>query len=555
VVCAEAVAEYCGNFAIADSAAQKVWLLGDGGRALGAAISISTPGPVTHTSWGAWLIVDRDAAMLRSFDPGGREIPSHFPALPGAAERLGVDSRCRIWLITVEDGRYRIWWTERGASSWTESDLAALLDAFPETGITSATDRYFCLGECCSTWYGRPADPDPHPLPPPPTYATSGQLLTIALDSGIPRCRWHRVRMDAIVPDETTLAVAVSTHEDPDPPPQGDEMDPLWQGFDAGVPHPQDWQTGPSGSRDFLITQPPGRFLFVRIRMTGNGYQSPVVHRLQLDFPRLSSADRLPGIYRENPDAQDFAERFLALFDASVEGIDRAIERTPALLDSQGAPPEVLPWLGSFLDVAMDPRWTAQRRRQVLKAVPSLYRRRGTVSGLRETVQLLHDLDPVIQEAALERMWGAVGSGALGQVRLFNPAQSRFRVGRSPLGLTPLHSFGDPNLDPVTAQAFRFRVFLPGVLDEQHRLRIAALIETQKPAHTVAAVYGSGRGFVLGPGSRVGVDTALVGLDAPVLGRDLRLNRASVLWHGGCDHGPAFKAGQSSAVGVNTVME
>jgi phage tail-like protein len=501
-----------------------------------------------------WLIVDRKKRLLRSFDPGGREIRAHYAKLPGAADRIAVGAQCRIWLVTVDGGSYRIWWTERGSKEWKEADLAALQEAFPATGVTSASKRSFCIGGCCSSWYGRPADPDPDPAPPPAIYAKQGQLLTVALDSGIPRCRWHRVRIDATVPDDTMLAVGISTHEDPHPTPQGDETDPAWQAFEAGVPHPQDWQSGLSGSRDFLIAQPAGRYLFVRIRMTGNGYQSPIVHRVRFDFPRQSSADRLPGVYRENPDAQDFTERFLALFDAAVEGIDQAIERTPALLDGQGAPAELLPWLGSFLDIAMDSTWTTERRRRILKAAPALYRRRGTVSGLRDTVKLIYDLDPAIQETALERMWNSVGSGSLGQVRLFNPAQARFRVGQSPLGQAPLRSFGDPNLDPIAAGAFRFRVLLPGVLSAQQRARVAALIESQKPAHTVASVSGSRRGFILGPGSGVGVDTALVCLEPPVLGREIWLNRASILWHGNCAHGPAIRAGQASAVAVNTVL-
>ena len=564
VECAVAVAAHCGDIAIADDGAHKIWLLGDDGRLLRTAIPFSSPGPLVHARWGAWLVVDREQGTLRSFDAGGGETPSRFPALPGFADRIGADPRGRAWVVTVDDGRYRIWWAERGAPEWRETDLDALLDAFPNTGITDVTVDSFCVGDappekrngqCCSSWYGRPAEPVVQPMPRSPIYATRGQLLTHALDSGIPRCRWHRVRIDALVPDESTLRVAVSTHEEADPPAQGNEPDLEWQDFPAGVPHPQDWQTGPASSRDFLISQPPGRYLFVRIRMTGTDHQSPILHQVRLDFPRQSSAERLPGIYRETPDAEDFAERFLSLFDAAVESIDRAIERSPALLDTQGVPPEILPWLGSFLDVAMDGAWTTERRRKVLKAVPDLYRRRGTVAGLRDTVRLLHDIDPVIQESALERMWGAVGSGALGQVRLFSPAQARFRVGRSPLGRAPLQSFGDPNLDPVTTQSFRFRVFLPGVLTEPDRLRIAALVESQKPAHTVATVAGSRRGLVLGPASRVGVDTALIASDAPVLGRDLRLNRASVLWHGGCRHTPAIQAGQFAAVGVSTVVE
>ena len=554
--CGVAVAVDCSEVAIADSHAQRIWLLGDGGRILKASIPLVSPGPLTSTPWRSWLVVDRGRGALRGFDRGGREISAPFAPLPGLVDRLGFDSRCRLWLITAEEGRYKIWWTERSAAEWTESALSDLQQAFPDTGLSQVAENYFCFSDDagCFSWYGRPASPLP-PLPPaPPVFAAQGQLLTLALDSGIPRCAWHRVRLDAEVPAECTLTVAVSTHDEAAPPAQGNETDPQWQAFEHGLPHPSDWQTGTSGARDFLISQPLGRYLFVRVRMTGNGYASPLLHRVRLDFPRQSSADRLPAVYREVPEAEDFLHRFLSLFDTAIGGIDDAIERSPALLDSQGAPAEMLPWLGSFFDVVMESAWTPERRRQVLKAVPDLYRRRGTVGGLRDTIRLLHDVNPVIEESAAERMWGAVGSAALGQVRLFNPEQTRFRVGRSPLGMAPIHSFGDPNLDPVTRQAFRFRVFLPGVISEQERARIAALIESQKPAHTVASVSGSRRGFLVGPASRVGVDTVLVSLEAPVLGRNSRLNRTAILWHGGC-HDPSLAAGGHAAVAVNTLLE
>lgn len=565
VQCVNAIGSRCDYVALSDSSAEKLWLLRDRGRQLITGIDIAAPGPVTDTPWNTWLVVDSSQGNLRTFDPAGGEQAVDFPRLVGTVDRLAFDQTCRLWVVFVANGELRIGHAARGDSEWTDSNSDALLDAFPDTGLVAVTENGFCLrprdrltgeGDGCYTWYGRRASRDDIEGKPQALYETRGQLLTAALDSGIPRCRWHRVRIDAHAPDETAVSVSVSAHEDPDPPPQGKETDPAWQSFQAGVPHPGDWQTPAAGSHDFLIDQPPGRYLFVRLRLTGNGLSTPTVHRLRLDFPRQTSIDSLPIVYRDNPDAEAFTERFLALFDAATEDIDSSIERLPALLDSDGVAPEVLPWLGTFLDVAMDPSWSVERRRRVLAAIPDLYRRRGTVTGLERSVRLLFDTTPVIEETFLERMWEALGTARLGGVRVFSPARARFRIGRSPVARAPIASYGNPDTDPLTVQAHRFRVFVPGFDEAATQSRVEALIASQKPAHTVASVNGSRRGFVLGPGSRVGVDTAITPLPPPVLNKPgMRLNRASILWRGSGCHGPAIKAGQTSVIGVNTVME
>jgi hypothetical protein len=114
----------------------------------------------------------------------------------------------------------------------------------------------------------------------------------------------------------------------------------------------------------------------LRLRLTGDAQATPVVRRIRLDFPRLTSLEFLPPVYREQPEAEDFTERFLSLFDASIAEIDHAIVRAPALLDANGVPDEVLPWLGSFLDVAFDRAWEPERLRHIIRAAPELYRRR-----------------------------------------------------------------------------------------------------------------------------------------------------------------------------------
>jgi hypothetical protein len=141
---------------------------------------------------------------------------------------------------------------------------------------------------------------------------------------------------------------------------------------------------------------------------------------------------------------------------------------------------------------------------------------------------------------------------------LFGKSRARFRLGSSALSRAPIRSFGNPDRDPLEANAYRFRVLMPanGLLGKNGKERLQQLIDRQKPAHTLASVRVGGGGWVLGTWSAVGVDTAFTPLPAPVLGAagNIRLNRASVLWSGPRGSRAGMMVG-SSAVGLQTVSE
>jgi phage tail-like protein len=487
---------------------------------------------------------------------------------PEEVERIAVGDDCTIWLVTrASDGSLKLWRAARDDKEFNKASIEDLAKAFKPNGLIAASDIGFCLEEhrldglpvtYCFSWYGRPINESEIKRPSPPARYTQGQLLTQAIDSGIPRCRWHRVRIEADVPPGTAVAITVATDETKDPPAQGyRNAEPSWQDFPAGTPHPGDWQSGINGSLDFLVDQPPGRYLFLRLRLTGDGKATPVVRRIRLDFPRVTSIEFLPPVYREQPEAEDFTERFLSLFDASIAELDRAIERAPALLDPEGVPDEVLSWLGSFLDVAVDPAWESGRLRSILRAVPELYRRRGTVAGLVQAIQLVFGVEPAIQELAAERNWGGLGNKTqLRAVRLFSRSRARIRLDGSALSTAPLRSFGDPDTDPLTAQSYRFRVLIPPsrLLAPAGRGRLERLVASQKPAHTVASIRVGGDGFVIGHWSAVGVDTVFGALPPPVLGTNVRLRRMSVLWHGPRGPRTGITPGATAVVGVNTII-
>ncbi|VTU20034.1 phage tail protein domain protein [Variovorax sp. PBS-H4] len=539
--CAVAVATAGRHVAVADTGEDAVFLFADHGRRLVTRVAFVHPGPITSAPWQEWLVIDSANKRVACLDLAGFA-RGHLPlALPGPVDRMAVDSEERIWLAVEEapaDGRAQVslWVAARFDAAFTRATLDELQRAFEPNGITVTSPRGFCLAgqeaACgpCFSWFGRELDPPLTPVAPSAQYVAQGQLLTLAIDSGIPRCRWHRVRWEGSRPAGTAVSISVSASDAPLPAAQG-VADGIWAAFAPGRPHPGDWQRV-DDQRDFLIRQAQGRYLFVRIRMTGDGRQTPRIRRMRIDFPRQTSLDQLPLVFRDSPEAEDFTERFLALFDSFLDDVDEQIARMPALLDVDGVPDGVLPWLGSFLDIAMDPAWDAARRRRLLQAAPKLYRMRGTLDGMRAVIRLVFDVDPVIREAGNERAWGALGAVALGGgTRLFGPSQWRFRLDRSRLGRAPLRSVGQVELDPFSSVAYRFDVLVPLRLDATLRQRMQQLIEAQKPAHTVTRLIGSRGQFLLGGEVSVGIDTTLAPFEPSVLGGggNVRLGRATVL--------------------------
>jgi phage tail-like protein len=529
------------------------------------------PAALALTGWGEILLARDGSTDLARFDLAGVPRGRIVTGMTGNVQALATGRDCTIWALTDTGGTLQLWRGERGSpGAFQQATLGDLAAAVDRTSLTAASGQGFCLAEpgpdgdqvtSCFSWDGQPLD---RIDPGTPRLATAGQLLTTAIDSGQPRCRWHRVRVDADVPAGTSVTVAVATTEDPTPP--GTSAGPGPDGYPAGPLNPDDWQQARAGSADFLVDQPPGRYLYLRLRLTGDGLTSPAVHRIRLDFPRITSADQLPAVYTQDPAAADFTERFLSLFDAAFEEADRAVERYPALLDPAGIPDEVLPWLGGLLGLAFDPGWDAAIRRELLVAIPGLYRGRGTPAALRQAISIVFGVDVTIQELAADRNWAGLNrTSRLRGSRLFGRSRARFRVGGSALSTAPIRSFGNPDDDPLTAQANRIRVLVPPApgRGEPDLAALRRLVERQAPAHTVVAVRPGGQGLVVGVWSAVGVDTVLAPLPAPVLGRDtpagtgraVKLGRHSVLWPAARGSLTGIRVGTGPAIGIHTVAQ
>jgi phage tail-like protein len=501
------------------------------------AVADSAGGRIDHFAlWGGWL--------------------KAWPGT-GAISRLSFDRCARLFAVTpgVDEA------TVRGPDAKvvaTPGEPAEVGSAFPPPPFPVHPDGSIDLTGWCpgAGWYDSAGNPVAPPAPIGPAYPPSGEAVTVALDSRIARCTWHRLVLDALLPEHCSIRVGVTTAE----------VD-LLPSIVAALPD-HAWSTVPLAGRagEALILAPPGRYAWLKLGLQSDGSATPLLRSVEIEYPRISLRRYLPAAFAAEPSAADFTDRMLAIFDSGLRDIEGRIDRQAAWLDPRSAPagtdggPDFLSWLAAWVGISFDRRWPVARRRSLLRSAGKLFGCRGTVEGLRGSLLLWLGWDrlegmlpsrptcaaacarpgtqPPLPRIVLEhwklRRWLHIGSGRLGDAAILWGSRL---LGRSELGETAqlgasrLDSVRDPLRDPFHESAHKITLFLPACALATPAARGAAqrLVAENKPAHVEARIVA------VRPRMRIGVQ-ASIGFDS-VVG----------CWPGGIELGEA-------ALGRGTVL-
>ncbi len=125
--------------------------------------------------------------------------------------------------------------------------------------------------------------------------------------------------------------------------------------------------------------------------------------------PRSLYLNFLPALYRE----VDFIGRFLKIFEQAFEPAVQTLDTLWAYLDALTAPEALLPFLAYWVAWPIDPRWSVQKQRRLIRQAMQIYRWRGTRRGLRLYLHLYTDLpldehllDEADKHIAIEEAFG-----------------------------------------------------------------------------------------------------------------------------------------------------
>jgi phage tail-like protein len=585
------------------------------------------PGPDATGAWLPWdvaldsrgrvFVSDRANSLVHVFDRAGRWLAAHDGQGPGnpklaSPTHLAIDLDDRLYV--VQEGRdYVVVLDTEGEFLGRADPPAALAGRFrpgpvaaDPNGNLFVADRvtrrlcsYRCVGEpgaqvrftggACqvegptaglafdSAGNALVTDPDAGQvvrLEGGSVFATEGRFVTSALDSEAIGCQWHRVTLRGRLAAGATVRIDTYTA---DVERDDDEI--------LELPD-EDWSTGLSWSEteregwECLVLSRPGRFLWLRMTLTGSGRTTPEIDAIKVYFPRSSSIEHLPAVYRSTPPEGTFLERFLSVFDTLIASVEGTLDRLPAYLDADSAPaaklggapsdgrPDVLTWLASWFGLAFDGTWGEARRRNVLRHIVRLYRWRGTPKGLREAVQVILGLDPdrcaalpmpgILEHFQLRR-WLFLGSSRVGDASTLwgKRIVDRLQLGEhSTIGDFRVTGVADPLRDPFHHFAHRFTVFVPASVapTDRERRMLERILELSKPAHTEHRLELVSPRFRVGVQATIGMDTAIGRYPAEVRAGEATLGYDAVLQdHPAAPARPALRVGQRARLG-STVL-
>jgi phage tail-like protein len=382
-------------------------------------------------------------------------------------------------------------------------------------------------------------------------YFPSGSVTTFRLDSGEFHTTWGRLFLDACIPKDTEMIVrCVTADEPPDetpPPPSppanttavaphADQSPPLpppslaQQLKNAPAQSLHRRATGyelpwvrPAGDDSFETYEAPvlaaeGRYLWVRIELTGNTRVTPRLKALRAEYPTHDYLRRIPQTFSRDERVASFLRRYLAPFEGQLGELEAKADARAALLDPRSAPAEILPWLGSFVGLVLDERMAqAPRpggkfedvRRTLIAEATWLFRFRGTVPGLRHFVEIYLGTQTIlIEKFRVRGLGGAVLSDSDG-LSSSSVLGAGFRVGGA-IGQDETQSLAGTIDDAFDTHAHRFALLIPASLTSEQHDVVRQILELHRPAHTLVEVCTVGAGMRVGRGLHVEL-TSIIG--------------------------------------------
>ncbi|MEJ2567397.1 MAG: phage tail protein, partial [candidate division WOR-3 bacterium] len=331
-------------------------------------------------------------------------------------------------------------------------------------------------------------------------YLAEGFLYTKAFDSKEYKCQWHKILLDADIPLGTSITVQTYTAET-----KKDFLE--IKNLDKSI-----WRTNQKNAKNFLIQGSPGRYLWLKLTLRGNKKETPLVKKLKIYYPRLTYLEYLPGIYQTDPTSKLFLEQFLSIFAHFFEGIEDEVDNIVRYFIPGATPVKFLPWLASWLSLSLNDKWPVEKKRLFIHKAHELFKKRGTLEGLQEVLEIFTEKKfQIIEHFKLRRKYLILSNNSIIGCNSFLWGMESSLSVNTELSVFKLGDSQEPVSNPFQAHAHEFSILIPSKFlsaDEDERI-IRKIVDLWKPAHTKFYLCKIEPRFRIGMQSSIGTDTII----------------------------------------------
>lgn len=390
----------------------------------------------------------------------------------------------------------------------------------------------------------------------------TGVYYSKTLDSGMEKCVWHRLAIDADLPGRTLLKVYYYTSDDGDTKEKidaclSDEKKSALEKrvcIENLIPwQEQELEINP---KDMLFREKTGQYLWLKLELsTFEDTLKPAVNGMRVHYPRISYLRYLPAIYQEDPVSKEFLERFLSVFESHFHDRETQINTVFKYFDPKTVPGDFLEWLASWLNLALEEEWEEEKKKQLIGEAYGIYKKKGTPDGLSRFIAIYTGEAPFILEHAGESKPMVLNKKfrlGIDSILTRSPVRG-FRLGMgSIIGRTALRETAVSPQDPFLPAAHRFTVVLNLTAPDYRRFEtgVRRILDEEKPAHTVYTLRNIGDMDRQG-NQYVGVNTFVSGYRPMRLGEDSVLGTGLVVFDNGENAG---KVERRSRVSIDTLI-
>ncbi|CAG0953752.1 hypothetical protein METP3_00366 [Methanosarcinales archaeon] len=358
-----------------------------------------------------------------------------------------------------------------------------------------------------------------------------GYFYSKTLDNGKEKSAWHGLSLEGNIPPKTVIEVYYYSDDDPNKKKNIDEIlsdqkksikkkmgdieneIPKWIGPEilsisekekkANTLNPEIFDPKQEINRlDMLFRENTRRYLWVKIALsTVDENLSPSINQMKVLYPRGSYLRYLPAIFQENPIGQedpvsrDFLERFLSIFETVFYDLETKIYDIYKYFDPDTIhSKDFLKWFASWLNTAIEDEWDENIKRRFIRDAYTLYKQKGTLSGIEKLIEIYTGKKPLIIEPSRignPMILNEKGAFKLGinSMLLMTPVRG-FRLGEdSILGRAALidGDIFEVSGDPFSSIAHWFTVVLDiSLIDNTfNENMIKRILDREKPAHTM----------------------------------------------------------------------